>query len=394
MNPIDVVVLQCGSDARKSAVSTMNTHLKIGLRGAHKATRLTVIDVEAPEFKLDETRIREWIAAKPLLLIMVTPSMLAVDEMVGDNMKALAKVASENGIRILPVYAIKVPNPSRTPWSQFSWAPWAKHGDNQPLSSGNLDGQCCEVVEGIVATVEKEPKVETAGGDSTATASRRSTGATASTVAAGTTQHGVTPRKRDVRDYKVPPLAVFTCSADERGVREALDPVLALLGRERNVRAYTRWDVPSGATWERHEMLGSRAPVVVITLSSNSIADDRVFNVIRQLTPDQDVIFVLLSACLWEILSISHLKHVVLPTAGSQPVEVDGFSKGRKAAWQRVASALLARFPGRLADEDAGSLNTIEAQVESEFERRRTANEATRRRPDPGFDIVKAYYEK
>lgn len=393
MNPIDVVVLQCGSDAKKSAVSTMNTHLKIGLRGARKATRLTVIDVEAPEFKLDETRIREWIASKAVLLIMVTPSMLAVDEMIGDNMKALARVASDNGIRILPVYAIKVPNPSRTPWCQFSWAPWAKHGDNQPLSSGNLDGQCCEVVEGIVAAVEKEPKVETAAGDSTL-ASRRGTGATESTVATDKTQHDATPRKRDVRDYKVPPLAVFTCSADEHGVREALDPVLALLGRERNVRAYTRWDVPSGATWERHEMLGSRAPVVVITLSSNSIADDRVFNVIKQLTPDQDVIFVLLSACLWEILSISHLKQVVLPTADSQPVEVDGFSKGRKAAWQQVASALLARFPGRLADEDAGTLNTTEAQVESEFERRRQAQEAIQRRPDPDFDIVKAYWEK
>lgn len=388
-----IIVLQCGSDAKKNVVSTLHTHLKIGLRGARKPTTLTVVDVNAPEFKLTQALIQEWIAAKPFLILMVTPSLIANDEMTGNNMKALVNVATENGIGLLPVYCLKVPNPDRTPWTSFSWMPWAKHGDNQPISSGNLDGQCCDIVEGIVAAVERdrEPKVTATASVQGAVTSSRDFGS--DTVAASTAAN-VAPRARDVRNYKVPPLAVFNCSTDERGVREALDPVLTLLARERNVRAYTRWDVPSGATWERHEMLGANAPVVVVTLSSSSIADDRVFNVIKNLKPEQDVIFVLLSACLWEILSISHLKHVVLPAAKGEPVEIDGFSKGKQAAWQQVASALLAKFKARLPEEDVDTLTAVETQIEAEFERRRQAAEATRRRPDPDFDIVKAYYEK
>jgi hypothetical protein len=198
-----------------------------------------------------------------------------------------------------------------------------------------------------------------------------------------------------IEELKIPPLAVFVSESDRNRVEGELEPVLSTLTRARNVRSYSPWSIKSGSNWKRQLILAKQAPYVVITLSSNAIADDDIYDLIKNIAAGQKVLFVHLSHCMWEVLPLKDIDHKMLPVNRTGEVGTVQSMKQPDSAWQQVSAALLDFFPTQLPDEMTEPLTPAETALQTRF---RAEDNAARNRAIPSTPLSAAsawdYYNK
>ena len=398
MQNTNIVVLHSAKDAESGIVETLLTHLKIMTR-AKRNSHLTLVptNVDAADFVLDEKRIQQYKEDRSVILVLVTPNLMLTDEMVGESMRALTRVTTSAGPSLLPISCLAIPNPESSPWAKFRWIPFNETKPYNPLTrQGDPDEVCCKVAEIVGRFAESlRAKQEKSAEPSTLPQNEPTTTILAKSPARIEPLTPTPAVTQSLEETKIPPLGILYAASDRDDVKAAMSAIVEILAKTRNVRAYADWMDTAGCNWKRRRLLGCSAPVLVIAISSNAIADDDLFQIIREIKPSQKVIFVILSQCMWEVLNLNHINYSVLPQANGAVQTVSTMKT--ESAWQQVHRAIFCEFKEPLQNESADCLSATELEFQLQFAREDAESRRQREKQQglrSDYDLVTAYYNK
>jgi hypothetical protein len=382
-----LLFIHAASDAKLSVIDSLRTNCQL-IAMQQEGISFQVVNVDSPEFVLDDATIATWKAQRTLVLLAITPQLLLNAKITGAGMRALLAARHKSDLRVLPIYCKVVPRPENTIWAELSWFPNNSHDDYRILSSlGGVDSGACRAAETVARSLEDMARQLSA----TVAAPEP---APVQAVANPPSALSPEPWVRSVEDCKIPPLAVLVAPADRAKVAAAMRPMLEALQRINNVRAYLPWALNAGADLERRRLLGEQAQTVVVMLSPEALADASTYQQIAQLKPTQKVIMFELCSSPWQMLGLKHISAEHLPKKGKNSVPLHAISPQSKA-WQQLAERLMQAFPEKMPSEDAEVLTEEEQSLTAVF-----AALEERRRPRPSapplsrYDDARAYYEK
>lgn len=414
-NPV-VTVLFAGADKDRASVDAVLTNIRVlsrmfkGPSGEKVEIRLQEID--APDFHLDGETIRNYVESRAILVLLVTPCLMT-DELITASTALVA--STKDGLTVYPIYCLPVPGLEELPLTRLAWYP--SNYRDRPLQAisdlGNVDSSAttaaqhlkqllksrCEQSEPAATSTPAATAVTPAPAATSATTpqpqpARSARRDTALTPGAGAVApNAPTSAARSIADRKIPAIGVYCARQDANIVKDKLGPTLTVLRDRRNARAYADFLVEPGADIQLRRNLGLSARHLVICLSAASLAEDELFKLMANIRIDQQVTFVLLSACLWRVLKLDGLQKTMLPQAEGRVVTMD--QTANNDGWNQVGDHLLSLFPTSLPAEDDSVLTPREQVIAA---RRTEQVEAQRQRyrpvPMTDAELVRAYYNK
>jgi hypothetical protein len=388
-----VIFLYCSTDAQKGVVKTLSSHLRLLSRMPEPGTEVSweMVDLDSPDFHLNEAVIAGWKTVPTVLVLAVTPQVLFNDEAIGAGMSVLLAALDRTSLVMLPIYCEVVPNPQRTPWARLCWFPNNAKDDYQIISRlGGVDSGASQAAVSVGAVLNR--MAQAANLVAQPGAHKAEGVAVVTEPDVSLVPNNGAGRHMNLEDVKIPSLAILVAENEDNGVRKALEPILATLKQHRNVRSYVCWDVSAGADWQHRRALGVRASTVVVVLSAQALADDFINKQILHFEPEQRVIFFVHNYCLWEILSLERLNHQLLPVKGDEVVPAAAMRSAD--AWQQLASQLLKVFPKALPEENVEVLTAAEASLVDAMVQKSLRSSGHTFQLLTAADLTRAYYEK
>lgn len=328
---------------QSKVVTTVLTHLNILTNQSQDNIRVVLEKSSVAEtFSVSGLSIPDLSQDRAVVLLFITPELVLKADFASWLDQALR--ARNHGLIVFPLYCHPIANTSSSPLAAISGFPWCVRDKTQTFLAElpHLDRECCNLMASIKALLEKSANVETTSLPSkeiVASADRL-------TAPPAATCHQNVP----VADRNIPALAIFYAKEDRAKVEAAMRPLLTLLSEHRNVRSYAEFQLLPGVNIHTRFALGSKAPHIVIFLSASALADREIANLIERLEPHQKVIFVLLSACLWQLLVTPGDNAEVIPKQGTSIVTVDSLNTGSEF-WGILGSKLLQNFETALPKE-------------------------------------------
>lgn len=332
-------------NTQTKVVTTVLTHLNILTKQPLENIQVVLKKSPVAEtFSASGLSIPDLSQERALVLLFITPELVLKADFTSWVDQALQ--ARKHGLIIFPLYCHPIANISSSRLAAISGFPWCVRDNTQVFLAElpNLDRECCNLMAGIKNLLEKSV-------DSKPT-SQPSKPAIVAEADLLTEAPAVTFQQNvPVADRNIPPLAIFYAQEDRAKVEAGMRPLLTLLSQQRNVRSYAEFQLLPGVNIHTRFALGSKAPRIVIFLSASALADKEIANLIEGLKPQQKVIFVLLSACLWQLLITPADNGEIIPRQGNSVVTVDSL-KSPAEFWTSLGSKLFQNFETALPNEE------------------------------------------